>query len=145
MRLRILLTLCVVTSVGVALAPFAPAQDTPSDAARAQDVLSRMATAQGEAVWNLSLELEEIGEAAANPVADALKQTRGEQRLALAKTLLSIGDDGKQSLAIQTLRDMVRGDGPRELRVRACDLLMAHARRNDVRALKRELDNVRDP
>ena len=145
MRLRILLTLCVVTSLGVALAPFAPAQDAPSDAARTQDVLARMTTAQGEAVWNLSLELEAIGAPAADQVAEALKQTRGQQRLALAKTLLSIGDDGKQSLAIQTLRDMVRGDDPRELRVRACDLLMTHARRNDVRALKRELDNVRDP
>ena len=39
------------------------------------------------------LELEEVGQPAAGPVAEALKKARGGQRLALGKTLLAIGDD----------------------------------------------------
>ncbi|MCA8923641.1 MAG: PDZ domain-containing protein [Planctomycetes bacterium] len=132
-------------TLSVALAPFAPAQDGPTDVAKAHDILARMGAAQGDALWDLSLELEQVGAPAADSVSDALKTARGGQRLALAKTLLAIGDDGKQSLAIQSLRDVVRGDDPRELRVLACDLLMGHARRNDVLALKREVDGVRDP
>lgn len=120
------------------------AQDAVGD--RVQEILTRMDRADGDGVWNEALALERLGEEAAGPIAARLGAARGPTRVAAAKALLVLDtDDATRGAAIQALKDVLKADGARDLRVRACELLARHGRAQDVQTLTREVEQLRDP
>jgi carboxyl-terminal processing protease len=124
--------------------PLQAQEGSPSE--QVDDLVNRMNQTQGEAVWNLALEAEALGGAAAHDLGRAVEQARGATRVALAKALLVMeGADAQHGQAIQALRDVIRGENDRQLRVRAAQLLGKHGRRSDVRPLERHLDGITDP
>ncbi|RMG14253.1 MAG: PDZ domain-containing protein, partial [Planctomycetota bacterium] len=130
----------------VVLCAPALAQEARPIAARVDEVFSRMATAQGAALWDQALALESLGAEAAPEIARRLDASPPQVKLAAAKALLSLqGADAQRSKAVQAVKDVLRGEGPRELRVFACELLSAHGLRSEVSGLKRSLDSITDP
>lgn len=121
------------------------AQEPDLDA-QVADRFQRLAQAQGQDVWDEALALENLGKEAAPAIARSLeKSTAPQVRVAAAKALLSMMADAQRASAIRALKDTVRGNAPRDLRVLACDLLTAHASKNDVRSMIRALDEITDP
>lgn len=138
----------VALAAALALSPFALRAQDASVGDKVKDVVNRMSQAQEGQVWDLALELQELGPSAAHPMAQALDKAQGASRVALAKALLALegGPEAQRGAAIQALRDVIRAEsGAPELRMRACEVLSRWGSRTDVTPLKRDVDAVRDP
>jgi len=123
----------------------AGAQERPAGE-QLEELVGRMNQASGEAVWDLALQVERLGPDGAHAAARAVERARGETKVALAKAILGMeGADAQRGTAVQALRDVIRGDGARALRVKAAELLTAYGRRSDVRPLGRDVERIRDP
>lgn len=109
------------------------------------DLVNRMNQSQGQAVWDLALEAQDLGAPAAFELGRAVEKARGVTKVALAKALLVMeGADAQHGQAVQALRDVIQAEGDRELRVYAAQLLNKHGRRSDVRPLERHVDGITD-
>ncbi|MBL4848187.1 MAG: HEAT repeat domain-containing protein [Planctomycetes bacterium] len=123
------------------------AQDAEPDVtAQVADRFQRLGQAQGSGIWNEAMALESLGEAAAPEIARRLGETTNPAvQVAAAKALLGMNADAQRSAAIRALKNVVRGNAGRNLRILACDLLTQHAHKNDVKSLIRALDQITDP
>lgn len=122
------------------------AQDAPPISAQVDEIFAQMNRAEGEAVWNGAIALEKLGAKVGPEVVKRLDAAKPEVKLAASKALLAMGDgDAFRSRAIQALKDVVRGDSPRALRVRACDLLSVYGMKSEVSRLSKILDTIHDP
>lgn len=121
------------------------AQEGSNPAEAVTNLVNRMNQSQGQAVWDLALEAQELGPSAAFELGRAVEQARGVTKVALAKALLVMeGADAQHGQAIQALRDVITAEGDRQLRIYAAQLLGKHGRRSDVRPLERHLDSITD-
>jgi carboxyl-terminal processing protease len=131
----------------LALALAAPtlAQDQPV-ATKVSELLTRMKQADSAELWNHALALEELGAPAAPEITRQLDAAPAQVKVAGAKAVLSMsGADAQRGKAVQALKDVVRGDADRELRILAADLLGVHGNQSEVAGLRKSLDGITDP
>ena len=137
-----------VTAIALALCSSALlAQEAPVGD-RVKELANRMSQTAGPEVWDLALQVQELGPGAAHEVARAIDGAQGVAKVALAKALLGLegGSETQRGTAVQALRDVIRNEGAaQDLRVKACQILSRHAGRADVTPLKRDVEAVRDP
>ena len=144
--MRALRLICAGAAISVCAAIFPLMAQEPDLNAQVAERFQRLAQAQGADVWNEALALEGLGEGAAPEIARLLEASTNPQvKVAAAKALLGLMADAQRAVAIRALKDTVRGNAPRELRVLACDLLTAYAHKNDTQSLVRAFDEITDP
>ena len=121
------------------------AQEVPIEA-KVGEIFARMNQSEGSSLWDEALALEGLGASAGPEIAKRLDMSKTSVKLAAAKALLTLdGAEAQRSRAIQALKDVIRGDASRDLRVRACDLLAVHGMRSEVSRLKKSVDAIHDP
>ena len=144
--MRALRLICAGAAISACVAIFPLSAQEPDLNAQVAARFQRMAQAQGPDVWNEALALEELGSAAAPEMARLLEASTNPQvKVAAAKALLGLMADEQRAVAIRALKDTVRGNAPRELRIHACDLLTTYAQKNDTQSLVRAFDEITDP
>jgi carboxyl-terminal processing protease len=139
---RLLASICLASLLAVP----AVAQDDLPMAKQVDQIFARMNQAEGEAIWDEAIALEKLGSKAGVEIARRLDAAKAPVKVAAAKALLSLSDsDAHRSRAIQGLKDVIRGDATRPLRVRACDLLAVYGMKSEVSRMTKVLDTIHDP
>lgn len=121
------------------------AQDAPSTDQKVQDIVTRMDRGGLAAVWDRAVDLEQLGDEAAPAIAKKLEGASGPVKLGVAKALLSMKADDQHAVAIAAVKDVLKGDGAREEKIAAADLLSLKGSKEEVRSLEKSLDTFTDP
>src|SRR4051812_5467438 len=124
----------------------ATAQDAPSVDSKIQDILTRMDRGGLATVWDRSAELQALGGEAAPGLVKKLDGASGAMKLGIAKALLDMeGADAQRGAAIAAVKDVLSGDGERDVKVAAAELLAIKGQRDEVKPLEKTLDGIHDP
>lgn len=121
------------------------AQDAPNVDQKIQDIVSRMDRGGLAGVWDRAVDLEQLGQDAAPTIAKKLEGASIPVKLGIAKALLSMKADDQHGAAIGATKDVLRGDGSREEKIAAADLLSLKGSRDEVKSLEKSLDTFTDP
>jgi HEAT repeat protein len=134
----------LLTVIGATVQAQAPA--TPDVGEQVAQILGKMDRIGLPGVWDRALDLEKLGAPAAPEIAKRLEGARTATKLAAAKALLALESGGaERQAAIRALKDVLLGDGAREARTQAADLLAQLGKKEEVKPLTREVDGVKDP
>lgn len=126
-----------------ALQEAATAESAP---AVAQSLLRRAETQEGSAFWITVRKLSGLGEEAVPLLRESLRSGGERRRLAAAKALIDLADEGSEREAAGALGDLVGEGTSLEVRVAAMDLLASHGNPEEaLEILDRVLEVSLDP
>jgi carboxyl-terminal processing protease len=121
------------------------AQDAPSLDQKVQEACTRMERGGLASVWDRSVELEQLGSDAAPILAKKLEGASGPVKLGVAKALFALKAGDQKAMAVTAVKDVLKGDGSRDEKIAAADLLTLYGSREDVKPLEKSLDTFTDP
>ncbi len=137
-------SLAVVLAFGLGLGS-GLAQDDQSLDQKVTDIVARMDRGGLAGVWDRAVDLEHLGDEAAPAIAKKLDGASAPVKLGIAKALLSMKAETQRTPAIQAAKDVLKGDGSRDEKVAAADLLSLKGTKEECKALDKSLDTFTDP
>ncbi|HZV01643.1 MAG TPA: S41 family peptidase [Planctomycetota bacterium] len=112
---------------------------------KVQDIITRMDRGGLGTAFDRAVDLESLGPEVAPVLVKKLDGASGPVKLGIAKALLSMKVDDQRAAAISATKDVLKGDGSRDERVAAAELLALKGQRDEVKPLEKSLDAFSDP